>query len=634
MLVEHENLFKLDLLPLWSDTDEKRPFTLRTAALSTSIYITMPDIVTPSAPRLSSHRRSPSSSTLDHDLHGRSADHAHLLEALDRSYLHSLKDIIFSAPPAHGQPRTRSRSGTVSARKGQGSNLSIKTSNCRSEDSSSLPRSPSQQRFKPTITSDPHCYNGAMEPAPRTPVGWQDTDAPAFDASSRRPDDTAEREERHFWSYRYKKIKNELKDYELFIDDVINSGLLHCPIEEIELINANLNSDASQEGGNEQKAMMPLTLLRALREIKGNGRRLKDVMKEAKKGVRMISGSSNKSVGLAISYSRDTTQEEENQYYNLRQARHRMSESLQTHSDDEENETFEDMRYEEDDENVIDRDSRVARQYDYRDRDEDISGSEYDTEDQDQPDYDSEEEVLRPVRQSRNGSDRSNDRRHQYQPMQAVKTRPSHSPHLQQRSAATVSKSPIARSSPRAPPLSSRCMTRDTPSVSSSSTSQYRYGTYYRPSNVSSPGMSQSTPKITSSPAVALTSSAGTYRPSPLLNSPKPTLSSSPRPTTSSPTTPNHLALASQMRRERQASSSHAYSPSPVDTARFSPNTTHGHRKEQIQSRRSKEKLGNDSQSQQDSKQGRKESEMKSSESMETVFVVQRAQRVPIARRL
>lgn len=640
--VEHENLFKLDLLPLWNDTDEKRPFTLRTAALSTTVYITLPNSVTMTTPELSSHRRSPSSSTLNRDLHGRSVEQAQLLEALDRSYVHSLKEVTFSAPPASEQPKARSRSGTISARKGQTINLSIKTGMRRSEDASSLPRSPSQQRFKPTSTCDPQSYNYAREPAPHTPLGWQDPNSPTFDASSHRPDDIAEREERQFWSYRYKKVKNELKEHESFIDIIINSGLLHCSIDEIELIYSNLNGDTSQEGGNEHEGMMPLTLVYALREIKGNERRLKEVMKEAKKGVRMISGASNKSVGLAISYSRDSTQEEEDQYYDLRQMQHRTSEDSQTCIETGDDETFEDIRYEEDDEDVMDHHTRIARQYEYRDRDEEISESEYDTEDQDQRDYESEEEeALRSVRQPRHAFDQSNDRRHYYQPTQVARTRPTHSPRLQQQKSTTnVSKSPVARSSPRAPPPSSASMTRDTPSRSSGTSSQHRYGTYYRPTNGSSPAMVHSTPKMTSSSALVTTLSSGSCRSSPSLNSPKPTsiFSSSPRPTMSTPSTPNHFALASQMRRERQNSTFHqVYSSNPLESARNSPNIIDGVRQDPLQRRRSKEKMRNGTQQQQQreySKQGRKESEIKKSESMETVFVVQRAQRVPIVRRL
>lgn len=374
--------------------------------------------------------------------------------------------------------------------------------------------------------------------------------------------------------------------------------------------------------------------------------------------------SSSSSVGLAISYSRngeDTSLDEDDRQYHLQQQRrHRLSEDPRLYSeDDEDAETFEDSRYT-DNGNQTHNIERLDRRYDYRNGDEEISGSEYETEDQDGTDYDSqsdhyeeEERVVYPLQKSRA---RSSNSKHAHQPVPL-------SPRMQQHIVVQpVSAKPvIAKASSRAP-LMSASMQRTTSSDNSnaSTAQQNRYGAYYRPSAgmTSSPAMSVSTPKMHSSPSLVpatssslAKSSSSTYRSSPVLNSPRlPALSSSslssssPKPTFSTPSTPsNHLSLASQMRRERQASSN-ALHTSNLESQ--SPNLN-AVRREQIQKRRSKERVRADQRYQIQKRQQREEDysppsiqqqrqneSLKNSESMETVYVVQRAQRVPVVRRV
>lgn len=652
--------------------DEKRPFTLRTAALSTTIYVTLPNDIVPSVPGLSSHRRTPSSSTLQRDSQGSPAEHALLVEALDRSYIQSLRDVSFSA--VNEEVKGRSRSGSLSASRARTGNLSnINTSGTinKTQDPASIPRSPSQQLFKPNFTSD------NQREMPHTPSGChQEPSSPSLENSmsarnTHRPDDIAEREERAFWSYRFKQVKDELNISDSLIEDIINSGLLHCPIEQIEQIISNLNGNGDVGDGQ----MVPVGLVNALREIKSNERKLKEVMKEARKGVRMIPSSSNTSVGLAITYD---DRSHVSASGGGRQTQHRLSEESQiyTEEDDDDQEGFEeeDSRQYEVDENIPYQRECDSRE-DYRDHrqlqdsedSEAISESEYDSEDHDGQSYASYDETEEeedevdyraPARRVL-----YNDKNSPRQPAETNYTktarpkRISQSPRAQAppKAPAAVVK-PAMRSSPRAPAVpSSSSMQRDQQHVTSSSPSlsstQHRYGAYYQPTaqSVSSPSIATSTPKMASqSPAFATTPSSA-YRSSPIItyNSPKPasSVTSMNTPTlasSNSMTTPNHFALASQMRRERQASIHHSSSLNLNSSASASPKLN---AKREIQKRRSRERMHlqhqphpqprhhQDTMMAMDTKKG-KQNDMTSSPSLETVFIVQRAQRVPVVRRL
>lgn len=568
---------------------------------------------------------------MQRDLSGRPIEHAMLIEALDRSYLHSLRDLSFDVLPEESSTRLGIKS--IPARKMPRGLAELSKLNI-----SSIPRSPSQQRLSITHTTD-----ATAAPIPRSPVGWHNHSptSSSFDPSAHRPDDLAEREERLFWSYRFKTIKAELQaEVETSIDDVIQSGLLHCSIQEIEQIVENLN-------GGENEDLIPARLVHALREVKTNEIRLTKLMKEAKKGVRMIPATSNTSIGLAISYAGNP---EEKSY--------RTSEESQRYTDGSDAEGLEEVE-------KIDGIAAATRQEEYRyrgrdqfdDEDTENSASEYDSEEQDRLEDEetaTEEEDERYLRHQTHYKGNDDGFRDGVAAVRTNRVQLSpqirQSPRLEQQLPTRVQPSPRSQASPRimkdaprivgaaSPRIKDSQRLKDSPRLQqqqhqqllSSSAMQreaanqsQRYGAYYRPCGTS-PALSGNSPRVGA--GSASTSSPNAQSQIKLATA-----------ATNLTSSPNHLALATQMRRERQASHSSpnlSTRASPALNAQESVSISMSRSMTSPRERERRVRMPSCSPRYEEGAREREnvkeKEEITPSPSLETVFTVQRAQRVPL----
>lgn len=224
---------------------------------------------------------------------------------LQQSYLRSLQNMRFQdqAKDAGSQnaatitKRSASRLSVAKTVMQRGSSDMVH--NSKTTASHTIPRSPSQQQFPASIVDG----DNADSYLPTTPSGWEvENDYFDHDVARSPPyrsDDAAEREERAFWSMRFRQVRAEMTagSAESLVAAMDASGLLHYSQAELEQVIAHVNAQAYDAG-----SLLSPELIAGLRQVKVAEKRLKDMLLESKKGVVRVGSANSIPVGLAISY--------------------------------------------------------------------------------------------------------------------------------------------------------------------------------------------------------------------------------------------------------------------------------------------------------------------------------------------